>query len=622
MKKQWQNFKKIFQLIWQMKPSLIFYSLGVSILTILLPYLTLWLSAFMINGIVAKKSFSTMFLEVLIFLGSILVGGLLKEWLETRQTIVLDAFNLEVEKATTLKLLDITYYQLQDPKIRENYQRAMDARNYNGGFYALIGESFLKVLNGLVALGVGLVSIWRLAQFSTTDPSTLGQWTNQGSFAFILILLIFIPIGFNLFIAKKQNEINKKGFDDNIRINNQAGYILNTIINYGNGPVLRLYEAGKTMMARYRRFLQETEKVYQWQMSRNAGLEAGNGLLVSLFSLSIYLMVVLKAYYGAIEVGSVLLYAGFFVQMTTALNTLFSSLVESFTLTEVLSFYFDFLNLEPEEKGSLPVEKRDDNQFEIEFSNVSFKYPGSSEWSLRHVSFKLVIGEKLAIVGRNGSGKSTLVKLLARLYPVTEGKITLNGIEIDKYDLTQYQHILAVVFQDFKLFSFSVAENVAASHQPDEDRVKKALYIAGVLERVKKMPKGIHTTLYKDIDEEGVEVSGGEAQKIAIARAWYRDAPFVILDEPTSALDPFSEFEVYRRFDELVEDKTSIYISHRMSSTKFATRIIVFEEGKIVEVGNHQDLLSQNGLYAELFKAQASYYTDKLEKEQVATLFS
>ena len=203
--------------------------------------------------------------------------------------------------------------------------------------------------------------------------------------------------------------------------------------------------------------------------------------------------------------------------------------------------------------------------------------------------------------------KTTFIKLLCRLYEPTEGQILLNGIDIRYYDYKDYAQLFSVVFQDFNLFSFSIAENVASGKDFDAEKVTNCLERSGFGERLAKMQKGINTNIYQHNDE-GVEISGGEAQKIAIARALYKDAPLVILDEPTSALDPISEYEIYRHFDEMVQDKTSIYISHRMSSCRFCDNILVFDDGQIVEQGSHEQLVNNKGLYSELWHAQAQYY--------------
>ena len=278
------------------------------------------------------------------------------------------------------------------------------------------------------------------------------------------------------------------------------------------------------------------------------------------------------------------------------------------TNTGYLDKTFEFLDIpNAMYQGSLTTEKRSDRRYEVEFKDVSFKYPGSDIWALRHVNMKFKVGKRLAVVGENGSGKTTFIKLLCRLYDPQEGQILLNGIDIRKYRYDDYINIFSVVFQDFQLISQPLGNNVAGSMNYDRERVRKALLDAGFGDRLATMEKGLDTTLYKGVYEDGVDVSGGEAQKIAIARALYKDAPFIILDEPTAALDPIAEAE----FDEIAGDKTAIYISHRLSSCKFCDEIAVFHEGAVIQQGTHAELVAdENGKYYELWNAQAQYYTE------------
>ncbi len=252
--------------------------------------------------------------------------------------------------------------------------------------------------------------------------------------------------------------------------------------------------------------------------------------------------------------------------------------------------------------------KRDDNRYLLEFSHVSFRYPGSTQDILKDVSMTFRIGEKLALVGLNGAGKTTLIKLLCRLYEPTAGEIRLNGINIAKYDYEEYIQIFSVVFQDFCLYDFPLEENVASGGAVDSARLQRALELAGIWERIQELPQKEKTLLGHE-NGQGVLLSGGEAQKVAIARALYKDAPFVILDEPAAALDPFAEAEVYENFNTLVQDKTAVYISHRMSSCKFCDRIVVLDGGRILEEGTHEALLQKKGRYYMLYSTQASYYT-------------
>ena len=242
----------------------------------------------------------------------------------------------------------------------------------------------------------------------------------------------------------------------------------------------------------------------------------------------------------------------------------------------------------------------------MKFYTKTFAYV----FPLKNINLTLKSGEKLAVVGMNGSGKSTFIKLLCRLYDPTEGEILLNGIDIRKYDYKEYMNIFSVVFQDFNLFALKLGENVAAKSGYDKKAVEEALSKAGFSERLNDLPEGVETYLYKDYNKDGVNVSGGEAQKIAIARALYKDAPFLILDEPTAALDPVAEAQIYSKLNDIVSDKTAIYISHRLSSCKFCDEILVFEGGTVIQQGTHNSLVSEiNGKYYELWHAQAQYYT-------------
>ena len=341
------------------------------------------------------------------------------------------------------------------------------------------------------------------------------------------------------------------------------------------------------------------------------GVYASLGVCITTLTTGmIYLFTCLKALGGAFDVGSCTQYIGAATAMVTNVFALTDMIGTLKANTPYLEKTFAFLDIPNSMyQGSLTTEKRSDRRYEVEFKDVSFRYPGSDIWALRHVNMRFKVGKRLAIVGENGSGKTTFIKLLCRLYDPQEGQILLNGIDIRKYRYDDYMGIFSVVFQDFQLICQPLGNNVAGSMEYDRDRAKKALIDAGFADRLAAMEKGLDTMLYKNLSEDGVEVSGGEAQKIAIARALYKDAPFIILDEPTAALDPIAEAEIYSKFDEIAGNKTAIYISHRLSSCKFCDEIAVFHEGAVVQQGSHAELLAdRGGKYYALWNAQAQYY--------------
>ncbi|MCQ2446597.1 MAG: ABC transporter ATP-binding protein/permease, partial [Clostridia bacterium] len=303
---------------------------------------------------------------------------------------------------------------------------------------------------------------------------------------------------------------------------------------------------------------------------------------------------------------------GYFLQLIQNIAWFFGTIVKFKTNVPFANDFLSFFDIKSEMKmGSLPVEKRSDRRFEISLDHVTFRYPDSNKEALRDVSLKIRTGERLAVVGMNGSGKTTLIKLLCRLYDPTGGKIVMNDFDIKNYDYDEYQGLFSLTFQDFHLFPFTIGQNVAAGKAYQPERCEEILRSVDFGKRLDELPAGLETHLYKDFDSDGVEISGGEGQKIALARAVYHDTPFIILDEPTAALDPSSEAKIYKSFDQITGGKTTIYISHRLSSCRFCDRIAVLDEGKLVQLGTHEELLADTeGKYAELWNAQAQYYKE------------
>lgn len=377
--------------------------------------------------------------------------------------------------------------------------------------------------------------------------------------------------------------------------------------DFNYGKEIRLNSMGKWLLSRERDYFVKVNENLKQQ--NNHFIKAGNwgAFFTFIQQLIAYVYLIVKAVKGELSIGSFTMYTG----AVTSFATSFKSVLDSLMEIRAYDMYYDNL----EEYLSVPKKLREGmqkqlpiGQHTIEFQNVSFLYPGSEKYALKNINIKISGGQKLSIVGENGAGKTTFVKLLTRLYEPTEGAILLDGVNIRDIDYEQYMSVFSTVFQDYKLFSLSLKENVALALLIDEDKVEEVLEYVGMGEKLKKLPKGIETDVFKNFDETGFEPSGGEGQKIALARALYKDAPIVILDEPTAALDPRAEYEMYQHFNDMVKGKTAIYISHRLSSTKFCDVIAVFDNGEIVEYGSHEDLLKKKGIYSELFSMQAQFY--------------
>jgi ATP-binding cassette subfamily B protein len=354
------------------------------------------------------------------------------------------------------------------------------------------------------------------------------------------------------------------------------------------------------------------------------GMSACQGLLEfsrGVCNMLCYLFVAAKAALGAFAVGSVVQYVGALMQLVKSVGDLLFTVSENKIYTAHLEKLFDYLDLpNRKQQGTIPVNREDGGEYTIEFRNVSFRYPGGDHDVLKNISTTLHAGKKLALVGANGAGKTTFVKLLCRLYDPTEGQILLNGTDIREYDYTGYLKLFSFVFQDFQLFAFPLGENVAAGEHYDSAKAEECLEKAGFGERLRTMPEGLQTHLYRELSEKGVEISGGEAQKIALARALYRESPIIVLDEPTAALDPVAEAQVYASFSSMVGDRTAVYISHRLSSCRFCDEITVFDQGRIVQQGTHEELMQdQKGKYSELWNAQAQYYVQEPSSGEYGT---
>ena len=356
------------------------------------------------------------------------------------------------------------------------------------------------------------------------------------------------------------------------------------------------------------KLLTDGEKILKKASLHTAKSSSFVAVLGALVGFGIYLFIGVKGLYGLFGIGSLVLYCGAFMQIINGIMKMAVTFGKTAEMAPLVNYYFEIVNTKDDMTyGTMEF---DDDKFEIEFKNVSFKYPASDTYALQNVNLKIENGEHLAVVGRNGSGKTTFIKLMCRLYDVTDGEILINGVNIKEYSKESITKLYSVVFQDFKIFSIPLKDNICANEEYDANRFYACLDNSNIAHRVEHLPDRENTYLYKDIDQNGVEISGGEAQKLALARALYKNSAVVILDEPTAALDPVAENEIYSRFNSFVQGKTAIYISHRLSSCVFCTRIAVFDKAHLVETGTHQELLNAGGKYSELWNAQAKYYVN------------
>lgn len=603
MRKDSPNIRAL-KLMHSMCPSYFPLMAAKSFFNKLSPYFNLYLSAEIVNEIAGAKDRTRLLTLVLItILGNFVItvlGAVLERSFAHREML------LEQREAAfnNRKTLTLDYSDLENPEVRQLRRKIAESARINSH-----GRKLLMMSVGyLINITINAV----LALFLGVEMFVL---MFRSAFSWVMILLaaaLAALVSFNVWysfrskdrLGRVSRNVSQTMIDEN-RIDEAVDC-------YNMGKDVRLYRQDQLIMKIKKYALDLHKKAFRTMGSKRFVLAIPLVVTEMLLKAIIYVFVCAYSLAGAFGVGSIIKYVGFIETLTGCITSCFSVFADLKYNTPFVRDYLAYFDIPQQmSQGTLPVEKRRVDKNEIEFRDVSFKYPGSDTYALEHVSLKFGIGERLAVVGMNGSGKTTLIKLLCRLYDPTEGEILLNGVNIRAYDYNAYLAEFSVVFQDYKLFSFSVAENVAAGSDPNREKVTAALEKSGFAQRLSQMPEGIDTCLYQDFNRSGVEISGGEAQKIAIARALYKNAPFIILDEPTAALDPIAESEIYSRFNEIVEDKTAIYISHRLASCRFCDRIAVFDHGRVIQMGTHEELVAdQSGKYFELWNAQAQYYQE------------
>ena len=591
--------KRAVQQMFRLEPRFTVLLAVLSFLTAAGPYVPIWFSAELINALAEGAG-----LPVLIRYAALTVG-IAFAW-GTLGTILLPfreaaegwAYRNESWQYSE-KAMGMAYASIEDPEVtRLRYRiRSETTFGYNR-FY------LHQAVKRIIGDGTKIVASVALTAAFFATPA-LSVWVKLAIAAGLCLTMAL-----TMFTTAKKDRVTHDFWSEASEKNALGMRLGEYIGDYATGKDIRLYGMRDWLTA----FGLKLDRFWAdgWNRVGRAQMlwSIPGTLLEKLFQYGLYAALIYAALAGGIGVGDIAKYVACLLLLVGAGTDLVGALQLSFDNHHYLKRYFSYFDIpNTMYQGSLTVEKRDDREYDVEFRDVSFRYPNTDAWALRHVSLKFRVGEKLAIVGMNGSGKTTFIKLLCRLYDPTEGEILLNGVDIRKYDYDEYMSIFSVVFQDFRLFPFTLGEVVASSRDYDAERVKDCLRQANFGDRLETLPDGLDTYLYKTFDGNGVEISGGEAQKIALARALYKDAAFILLDEPTAALDPVSEYEVYRDFNAITGDRTAVYISHRLASCRFCDKIAVFHEGRIVQTGAHEALLAdEGGKYAELWHAQAQYY--------------
>lgn len=605
-----KKFKTIFSAFKEMhrlEKRLIPISIAVSIVMAVMPFVNVWFTSKIIDLLDTGAEMNELFLYIGLAVGINLILFFVNYFLSDMYYMYRSLmYNKELQNIS-VKLFKMEYQRLESGDFKELVHKHSEAQDRVFSSFVQFSWMLRDFLSGLITLVISVVIIFPLLKigFKTTGNT----FFEKPVFLLTIFGAIAVMTGIILVIALKMNKMWFRASDEYSRLDRIFYYFLNMFSDYNTGKEIRLYKEQKLIEHNATdKLLTNGERVLKKASINSAKSSSFIAVLGAVVGFGIYLFIGVKGLYGLFGIGSLVLYCGAFMQIINGIMKMAATFGKTEEMVPLVNYYFDIMNTKDDMTyGSKVLDLTD--KFEIEFKNVSFKYPGAENDSLKNVNLTIHNGEHLAVVGRNGSGKTTFIKLMCRFYDVTEGEILINGENIKEYTAQSLMSLYSVVFQDFKIFSTTLAQNISAGSDYNSEKLFDALDKSNIKERVQKMENEENTYLYKDLDKAGVEISGGEAQKLALARALYKDSPIVILDEPTAALDPVAENEIYNRFNSFVNHKTAIYISHRLSSCIFCSRIAVFDKAQLVQDGTHEELLeNKEGKYYELWNAQAQYY--------------
>lgn len=587
-----KNLTFMFRFVWKNNKIWLLLSIVKTLLGAVTPLVDITVPKYIVDSIFQDRDFAQGMYWVVILVGTHLlikyISTLLGYALTRQKNKLFRSFNIYIAEL----IMDMDYKELENPETLDMKEKAMRSAFSGGrGFCGSIEVFFGIVTSIIVFIGAAV------------------KVTELNIFILSVILLVII---LNTWFNSKINKDNYKLDREKAPIERKNAYVFDLISDFSIGKEIRMYNLKNYIVKKYEETSKESDRFYNRAFFNNTKNALFSSTTANLQLIFVYFILLTQALNN-----TGFTYGDFTVQFN-AVNTLSStlmSIIGSVLAINQMGFYIDdlqkFVEL-PRVAYNKGMNIEECPTYNFEFVNVCFKYPGSKEYALKNVNVSFSTDQRLSFVGLNGAGKTTFVKLLLRLYDVSSGEILLNGVNIQKYNFNEYIRIFSSVFQDYKLFAYSVQENIVLSEdEPDTARLETALEESGVSNFVEKKENGIRSFVYKIFDASGFEPSGGEGQKIAIARALYKDAKFIILDEPTSALDPIAEYDLYNKINNLVKNKGCLFISHRLSSTVFADKVFVFNNGEIVEQGTHKELMMLNdGLYKDMFEKQSSYYKE------------
>lgn len=592
-----KNKKKESSLIWSIREisnfdkSLLVILLFEIVVNSLLPFPSIIFGGVIVNAIMYSNNFGLVIMYVAIMFGMTYLLNMIHLFLGKRKEYLLIKLTDKIVNDLNAKCMTIDYEQFNDSATLDRIHAVYRTARGNNFFTSL--TIVCSIISKLITL-VGVASI-------ITHLNV------------VLLLVIFIVIVLQTLLQIIRVKNNKKYNLDSMADQRRLTFSSDLPTNIEKKKDVIMYDLGGLIIRKLKSF-QKAMLIFNKRRIKDSGiLDLIAFTLTIAFQISAYILLGINTFYGQITIGDFTVGISSLVTFMSASTFLTTNLVNYNDSMFYINRHKSFFKIRSKFnlKSKITIDDIDLENVEIEFKNVSFRYPNSTSFVLKNINLKLNAQEKLAIVGYNGAGKTSFILLLTRMYDPTDGTICLNGIDIRDIEYSDYLKIFATVNQDFALLPFSILENIAGRETvtPEEEfSIEQLFKDNGMGTRLEKLYKGLDTPVTKVLSAAGVDFSGGEMQKIAIIRALFKNSPILILDEPTSALDPMAEYEIYQKFSKMSDGKLTVYISHRISSTRFCDRIAVFDKGEIVECGTFDELMGKKGLYYDFFEKQAEYF--------------
>ncbi|PHQ28018.1 ABC transporter ATP-binding protein [Leeuwenhoekiella nanhaiensis] len=582
---------RFFKEIWSVSPPLFLTNLFCRLINAFSPVVILWVGKLIIDEIIAQVAatnpdYTSLWNYVLLEFGIVILSDILNRLTGITDGLLGDRYNIASSEKMIRKTSKIDIGQLEDSEFYDKLERA---RQQTQGRVGLMSTALAQAQS---TISIGTL----IAGLIYFQPILI-----------VLLALSIIPLFINeIRFSGQQYSISRSWTAER----RELDYLRYIGANDKTAKEIKLFGLTDFIAKRFRNLSEQYFEINKRLTIKRSAYSAGFNVLGVVCYYGAYLVIIRSVLVGEITIGELTFLSASFNRLRTGLQTFFTNFTRITESALYLKDYFDFIDLKiaDEDREFLALPKEIHTGFEIR--DLHFAYPGSDHEVLKGVSFKLNAGEKMAFVGQNGAGKTTLIKLMLRFYEPTQGEILLDGININNYDKAAYQQFFGVIFQDFFRYEFTLRENIAVGDilaVQDDARIVNAAQLSLANEVIETLQHGYDTQLGKRF-KQGQELSGGQWQKVALARAYMKDAKVMVLDEPTSALDAKAEYEVFERFIDLTKGKTSIIISHRFSTVRMADRILVLQHGKILELGTHEELMQKPRLYAELFNLQAQGY--------------